>query len=75
MIIVLVGKFGLGRNFIILFMLIFGFLVKVIVVLIVLVKLCGGMFVVILIVIFELLEINKFGKCEGRIDGFFLVVL
>lgn len=73
--ILLVGKFGLGKIFIKLVIVVLGLFINRWIVEMIFVKLCGGMFVVILIVILVVLLMSKFGKCVGKIVGFCFVLL
>lgn len=73
--ILFVGKFGFGIYWIRFLELRLGLLIRVSVVLIILLRLCGGILVVILIVILFVLLISMFGNCVGRMVGFLFLLL
>lgn len=64
------GKLGLGINWNNFWLEILGLLIKVMRLFIILFKLCGGILVVIFIVILEELFSNKNGSFVGKILGF-----
>lgn len=64
------GKLGLGINLNNFWLEILGLLIKVMRLFMILFKLCGGILVVIFIVILEELFSNKNGNCVGNILGF-----
>lgn len=70
----MVGKFGFGRMLRNFFFDRFGLFNRVSEVLIILLGLCGGIFVVMFMVILLVLLIRRFGKWVGRMVGFWCLV-
>lgn len=75
MIFVLVGKFGFLMYCIKLVSGVLGLLMRWMVVFVILCMLCGGMLVVIFIVMLVILLSRMCGRCVGNIFGFCMVLL